>query len=412
MLRFAPRPTADMDLDALRIALLNFLAAKQRTEDFIVRIADTDKEKNIEGKDQEIFDIVSVFGITYTQSLYESQNFRFHSAMALDLLHKKKAFSCFCSDEWLENKKKEAQEKNIPYYYDDACRNLPAELVIDNENPFRIRIVRPSGDIVHGVDSFVIMNQDKTPTYDFATGVDDMLNDISLVITLENEQHATYKHQYIRDSLGYDKEIEYIYISSLQNQENYTIKGLLEAGYLPDAISNYLISLSCTPPCEIFTLQEALAWFDYKTITTTTTSFDLAKLQYYNKEHLKKLDPKELSRYVGFADADIGKLARLYIDTVTTTKELKKVIEPIFAPRNIPNEMQEDITKIQECLQQAPYCDDYEAFVSYIHEQTNIPLQQLHQELRVLLTNNTQETPELSSVYDALKNYIGEIIKK
>ena len=113
MLRFAPSPTGDMHIGHLRVAIFNYITAKQRNEDFIVRIEDIDKETNIEGKDQEILDILALFKIEYSQLIYQSQNVRFHSAMALQLMHEKKAFSCFCSDDWLEKKRKEALIKEF-----------------------------------------------------------------------------------------------------------------------------------------------------------------------------------------------------------------------------------------------------------------------------------------------------------
>lgn len=104
MLRFASSPTKDMTLGDLRIALFNYIIAKQRGEELIVRIEDMDKEKNIEGKDQEILGILDLFGVEYSQTIHQSQNFRFHAAMGLQLMHEKKAFSCFCSPEWIEKK--------------------------------------------------------------------------------------------------------------------------------------------------------------------------------------------------------------------------------------------------------------------------------------------------------------------
>ncbi|MDX9756961.1 MAG: glutamate--tRNA ligase family protein, partial [Sulfurimonas sp.] len=132
MLRFAPSPTGDMHIGNLRVAIFNYIVSKQRNEDLIIRIEDTDKERNIEGKDKEILAILGLFGIEYSQVMYQSENMRFHSAMALQLLHDKKAFNCFCSSEWLDKKREEAKDGKAAYRHDDACAELPDELVIDN----------------------------------------------------------------------------------------------------------------------------------------------------------------------------------------------------------------------------------------------------------------------------------------
>ena len=412
MLRFTSSPTSDMYLENLRVALLNYIVAQQKNEDLIVRIEDIDQEKSIEGKDKDIIEILALFGIQYSQIIYQSQNIRFHSAMALQLLHEKKAFSCFCSTEWLENKKQEAKELNETYQYDDACRNLPAELVIDNTSPFTIRITRPDTEmsISENVDSFVIMNQDKTPTYDFSCAVDDMLSDISTVIYSEKYINSTFKQAHIRKSLSYEKTIEYIQVPSLLCDDTFSVEGLLEEGYVPDAISNYLISIGTNLPSEIFTLKEAIAWFDIKALSNSSIHFDIKMLKHINKEHLKIMDAKELSRYVGFADEEIGKLARIYLEEADTTKELKAKISPIFEPRIIPEEFVAQAKMIVSAIKSAPYFEEYNDFKNYILKETGLEEKDYAKPMRLLLTN-AEQGPDISKVYKYIKNYLGEIIK-
>jgi len=409
MLRFAFVPSDDMNLNELRLALVNFIVSQQRNEDFLVRIDDIDKNKTVEKKDQESVGILDLFGIKYSQVMHQSQNIRFHSAMALQLLHEKKAFSCFCSDEWLQKKQEEAKAANKPYRYDDACRNLPAELVIDNTAPFSVRIVRPD-NTSDDIDSFVILHRDKTPTHTFATAVDDMLSDISLVVRREDELRETQKEVHIRNSLGYAKTIEYVYLPDMKNADNIAVKALLEEGYLPEAILNYLISTVVTPQNELFTLQEAIEWFSLENIITSPASFDMQKLKENNQKHLKKMDARELSRFVGFADAEIGKLAKLYADELYTTKELKSKIEPIFQEREIPSAHKEPAALIQKALKDAPHFVEYEAFKSYMLEKTGLQEEDFTNTFRILLTAS-EENSDIAAIYACLKNYIEEIIK-
>jgi len=403
MLRFAPSPTGDMHIGNLRIALFNYIISKQKSEDLLVRIEDTDKEKNIEGKDQEILDILSLFGIEYSQVVYQSQNVRFHTAMALQLIHEKKAFSCFCSPEWLEKKQEEAKKAKKEYVYDGACENLPAELVIDNTNPFTVRIKSDT-------DSFVIMEQDKTPTYHFATAIDDMLSDISVIVDDEKHTDNAQKQEYIRKSLSYDKKIKYIYLPTFLDSDNLSVKWLLEEGYLPEAISNYLISTVIEPPKEIFSVIEAVQWLDLSKVTNSPAHFDLDTLKKINQKHLKNLDAKELSRYVGFADEEIGELAKVYLEDVATTKELRAKIEPVFAPKVIPNEMKESSELIIKAIKKAPYFDKYDDFKNHIIKESGLEDENFSKVLCLLLTG-VKNTPDISKIYKYLKNYIGEIIK-
>lgn len=432
MLRFAPSPTGDMHIGNLRVALFNYIVAKQRGEELIVRIEDTDKERNIEGKDQEILDILELFGISYSQLMYQSNNFRFHSAMALQLLHEKKAFNCFCTADTLEAKREEAKSAKEAYRYDDACRDLPAELVIDNPNPFTVRIVRPEETIVindrikgevsfepDAVDSFIIMRQDKTPTYNFACAVDDMLSDISIVIRGEDHMSNTPKQEHIRFCLGYNKRVEYAHLPIILNESGKkmskrddasSVKWLLEQGYLPAAIINYLVLMGNKPPKEIFTLEEAVSWFSLDAISKSPARFDIDMLRHINKEHLKMLDAKELSRYVGFADAEIGELARIYLEESGTTKELKAKIAPIFAPREIAEEFSEQTQLMRAVIQKAPYFETYEDFKNHIMGESGLKGKNFFKPLRILLTN-AEHGPDLEEIYKYLKNYLGEIVK-
>jgi glutamyl-tRNA synthetase len=421
-----------MHIANLRVALFNYIVSKQRNEDLIVRIEDIDKERNIEGKDDEILALLSLFGIEYTQVIYQSENVRYHSAMALQLIHEKKAFSCFCSAEWLEKKREEAKENKQAYTYDDACRNLPAELVIDNLSPFTIRINRPDKDIVindltkgngsfkpDAVDSFIIMSQDKTPTYNFACAVDDMLSDVSLVIRSEDHMSSTPKQNHVRTSLGYEKTIEYAHLPIILNDSGkkmskkddaFSVKWLLEEGYLPSAISNYLISIGNKPPSEIFTIAEAMGWFTLDTISKSPARFSIDLLKQVNIKHLKNMDAVELSRYVGFADANIGELAKVYLEEAGTTKELKSKIEPIFATKEIPEEFVESTKVMAETIISAPYFEEYDDFKNYIIKESGLKDENFLKPLRFLLTG-VGHGPDIALIYKYLKNYIGEIVK-
>jgi len=423
MLCFAPSPTGDMHIGSLRVAIFNYLLSKQSNEPLIVRIEDTHKEQNIEGKDQEILDILGLFGIEYQEVIYQSNNLRHHRAMALQLLHEKQAFSCFCTPKTLQAKHDAAKAAKKTYHYDGACENLPAELVIDNMNPFVIRIKKPEkalhvSDIIKGdssfepddIDSFIIMNQDKNSTYNFACAVDDMISDISTVIRTEDYMSNTPKQIAVRQALGYNKEVKYAHLPNILNDKDLSVKWMLEEGFLPEAIANYLILVGNKVPKEIFTMKEALEWFSLKNISKSPVEFDMEKLRFINKEHLKMLDDKELSRYVGFADDDIGKMAKIYLDEVSTLKELRSKIEPIFAPKVVPKMFAGQAETMRNIIQAAPHFEEFNEFKSYLMEKSGLKGEFFFKPLRLLLTG-AEDSPEVSELYPYLKNYLEEIIK-
>jgi glutamyl-tRNA synthetase len=129
-----------------------------------------------------------------------------------------------------------------------------------------------------------------------------------------------------------------------------------------------------------------------------------------NKKHMQIMDATELSRYVGFADAEIGELARIYLQEAATTRELKEKIAPIFSPREIPDAYKEEVMQMKEAIIKAPYFDEYADFKEYVIAETGLKDEAFTTSLRLLLTN-AQSGPDIADIYKYLKNYIGEIIK-
>jgi len=416
MLRFAPSPTNAMRVDALRVAIFNYILAKQKNEEFLVRLENSDKE---------ILEILNLFGIEYSHVIEQSDYLKYHRSMALQLLNDKKAFNCFCTPKQIEKDKQEAHTANKVYQYSGRCEKLPADMVIDNENPFSIRIKKPTETIViedkiqgkvtftpEVIDSFMIMTQEKYPTYNFATAVDDMINDISLVIRDKKYLSDTPKQVHIRRALGYTKEIEYAHIPEIIESENTpSVKSLLQEGFLPEAVMNYLIIAGNTTPKEIFTLQEAIEFFKLEEISNEAIKFDINHLREINRQHLLALDVKELSRYVKFADEEIGHLARLYLQDVSTLKELRQKMEPYFGEKNIPNAFQESVQTLRKLIQSAPFFTKYEDFKKYLKNESKMQESTFDTALRFTLTGS-EGGPDMVEIYSCIQNYLQEIVKK
>ncbi|MCT7618780.1 glutamate--tRNA ligase [Aliarcobacter butzleri] len=433
MLRFAPSPTGDMHIGNLRVAIFNYIVSKQLKEDLIIRIEDTDKERNIEGKDKEILEILNLFSIEYKTVFYQSDNLKYHQKMALQLMTQKKAFACFCSDEKLEELREESIKKGIPFRYDGFCENLSDEAVLNVNAPFTVRLKKPDHnikftDLLKGdfdyapfdIDSFIILRQDKTPTYNYACSVDDMLMDISIVIRGEDHVSNTPKQIHIRDSLGYTKEIKYVHLPIILNAQTgkkmskrddaSSVKWLIEQGFLPSAIANYLVLMGNKTPSEIFTLEEAIEWFKIENISKSSAKFDIDKLRFINRKHIENLDDMRLSKILGFADNDIGKLGKLFLEEASTIKEIKEKIEPIFATKTTLEDFENEFKAIKECLQKAAYFDNYEDLKNYIVNETSLKGKNLFKPLRYILTG-VENGPNLSDIYPLIKNYLGDIIK-
>ena len=434
MLRFAPSPTRDMHIGDLRVAIINYLAAKQRNEPFLVRMNDTDKDQVIEGKDTEIMQILGKFAIIHDQVYHQSEHLRMHQTLAIRLLEEGKAFICTCTPEQIEAEKKEAEKNNLPYCYSGHCLELDSDSYTklkESGEPFVIRIKKPQEDIAFTdilkgditftsdeVDSFVILNQDATPTADFASACDDMLSGITLVIDEEAHLLQTARQLHVKQMLGYAEETHYAHLSPVVNKKGEllsaenegSLKTLFEEGFVPDAIINYLLLLeNPNAPKEIFYFPEALEWFKLEEIPRSSVTFDMEKLRLINREHLKMMDDKRLSGLFGFADADIGKLAKVYLEEFSTVKELEAKVKPIFAPKPFESALEEPMQIIQQVLIDAPMFATFDELKSYVVKETGLDEKALEKPLRVLLTGAEDSVP-LSNIYPYIKSYLLEVI--
>jgi len=431
MLRFAPSPTGDMHIESLRIAILNYLVSQQRNEPFIVRIEDRDKAHTIEGKDTEIMQILEKFALIHTRVFHQSEHLHMHQTLAIKLLEEGKAFVCTCTAEQLEAERETAEANKVIYHYSGACHDVDKTMhakLKESGEPFVIRLKKPIHDIVNHdfikgdivstpkeVDSFVILQADGIPTYNFACACDDMLSGVNFIIRGEKHLLDTAKQKHIKAQLGYEEETTYAHLPTTlygedKKDDANSVKWLFEQGFIPDAILNYLLLLGNDKlPKEIFTLPEAIEWLKLENISKSSVEFDIEKLRFINREHLKRMDDKILSTLFGFADADVGKLAKLYVEEASTINELAAKIRPIFAPKALEGEWAEQMKILQELIKNAPMIEDFDAFKSFIIHESGMKEKNFFTPLKLLLTG-AEHGPELSDIYPLIKPYLLEVV--
>jgi len=423
MLRFAPSPTADMHIGSLRLAVFNYVLAKQQNKHFIVRIEDLDVEKNIEGKDGEILAILEKFGLKEDQLYYQSKNKHIHQHMALKLVEQKKAFACFCSDEEIAAQKNLASNENRTYRYSGKCEFLTQKEILKSDKKYVVRLKKPQSDIgfndallasvktqPNDVDSFVILNADANPTHNFASAIDDMIHGISYVCKDDSDIADTPKQIHVRNMLDYEKSVRYAHLPAIVNADALSVKELLSEGFLPDAIINYLLLLGNKTPCEIFDIHDAITWFDIDNVSKTPQMFDLEKLRFLNRAHINKTDSRELSKYFGFSEAAIGDLAKLYTLHASTLKEIDSKITAIFRPKNFENELKQQMQSLQNAILNAPLFDEYDAFAAHLTHESKLTGAPFTKALRLLLTG-CESGPDLDLIYPFIKGYITQIVR-
>ena len=428
MLRFATSPTGDMHIGTLRLAILNYLIAQQKRESFTIRIEDTDTKHVIEGKDTEIMQILEKFALIHESVFHQSEHLHMHQTMAIKLLEQNKAFVCTCSKDEIESEVAKAKASHIAYSYSGKCENKDKSERLklkESGTSFVLRIKKPTHNIMYHdliqkdmtispneIDAFIILSEDGIPTENFASVCDDMLSGITMVIREENHSLNTAKHIHIKEQLGFDAEIKYAHIpviSTDSNTEDILVKWLFEQGYIPDAIINYMLLLgNAHTKQEIFTLPEAIEWFNLNDISKSEATFDLEKLRFINREHLKRMDNILLSSLFGFADADVGKLVKLYLSEASTINELALKIRPIFAPKDFEGKWSNQMRMLEPLIQDAPMFAKFDEFQAYVMKKSGLTGENFINPLRLLLTG-AEHGPELSDIYPHIKSYLLEI---
>ena len=395
MLRFAPSPTGDMHIANLRIAILNYLVSQQKNEQFLVRIEDTESKHNIEGKDSEIMQILEKFALKHDSLFHQSEHLNLYQTLGVKLLKEKKAFVCKCTNVEDDNCTKNCAELTAKEY-----STLKA-----SKEKFVIRIQKSPN-----MEAFVILKRDGTPTYNFACATDDMMSNIDFVIRDEKYLVDTPKQIHIKNLLGYDQKTTYVHIPTILDlDESTSLQSLFEQGFIPDAILNYLLLLgNANTPKEIFTLPEAIKWFDLNSISKSPAKFEMTKLRFINREHLKLMDDKRLSTLFGFADVEIGKLAKVYLKECSTIKELKDKIDNIFTSKNFDLKWGKEMRVLEDIIFNAPAFETFDEFIEHLISQSDLKDENLFKPLSYLLTNK-EDGSELSEIYPFIKSYILEV---
>lgn len=427
MYRFALSPIGDMHIENLRVVLFNFICTVKENMGLDICIEDMEKQGYEDKKAIETLEILKKFNIKHNPPTYRSSNLKFYRQFAVKLLSEKRAFSCFCTKEELDKKRELAKKEGRAYRYDGVCKRLKDIEVLDNESPFVIRLKKPTqpvsftdtlqGNLKFELDDFVILDYNKYPTYDFACAIDDMISDTSHIICKQECILSASKQTLIYKYLGYEKTIKYTHLPDILNSKNQKISKsdkvssvmwLLNEGFLPEAITNYLIALGNEAPKYIFTLKEAMKWFDLDKISKSSVKFDIKELKKINKEHIKLLDELQLAALLGYSSKDVGKLAKLYTKEGSTIKELKQKIDTIFSKREFPKELKSECENVAAVLKNAPKIDDFDEFVVYLREKTALKDRSFFHALSFVLTGSFC-TFELKDIYLILKNLMKEI---
>ncbi len=317
--RFAPSPTGVLHIGSVRTALFNWLFARHNNGKFLLRIEDTDKLRSTKENTDSIFEILRWLNIDWDEEpIIQSSRLKRHIEVANELIKQGKAYYCYCTPEELAAKKEAALKSGKSYKYDGTCRNrtnavdgISPVIRLKAENTGKTTI----SDMVQGdvtidntqLDDLILVRSDGSPTYMLSVVVDD--HDMGITHVIRGDDHLTNTFRQIQiynacnwniPSFGH---IPLIYgpdgAKLSKRHGAVSAKDYQELGYLPEAISNYLLRLGWSHGNEeIISREKAIEWFNFDSVGKSPSRFDIAKLQNLNMHYIKERGNNSLFEYL------------------------------------------------------------------------------------------------------------------
>ena len=315
--RFAPSPTGALHIGGVRTALFNWLYSKNQKGTFHLRIEDTDKERSKEEHKIQIIKSLNWLGIKHDGEEYiQSSKIDDHVKIANELLKNGHAYKCYCSPEEIEEQKKRARQKKIPYIYNRKWRDAEEKDAPKEIKPvirFKSKIEGNTilKDLVQGdveienntIEDFIILRKDGTPTYNLSATVDDHQMGMTHIIRGDDHKINTFKQMQIYLAMSWDLPqfahiplIHTIDGKKLSKRDSAsTLDDYSKIGIIPDALRNYLLRLGWSyQDKEIFTLNESIKLFNLEGVGKSPSKLDMSRILSMNEHYIKTIDENDL----------------------------------------------------------------------------------------------------------------------
>lgn len=469
--RYAPSPTGHLHIGNARTALFNYLYAKHHDGDFILRIEDTDIERNVEGGEKSQMQYLEWLGITPDESpekpdpkfapYRQMERLHIYRKYIAELIEKGNAYKCFCTSQELEadyNKQKDAGHPSTRY--NQKCLHLSKEEIEKNtaeEKPYMVRIKVPENetysfqDMIRSNVSFeskdigdwVALKSNGIPTYNFAVVIDDHLMEISHVFRGEEHLSNTPRQIMVYNMLEWEVPT-FAHMTLIVNEEGKKLSKrdnsimqfmsqYKEAGYLSEAMLNFMSLLGWSPEIEeeIFTKEELIKIFDSNRLSKSPSMFDKNKLIWMNNKYIQKLDSNKyhqlvdpfLQKAYDLSDHDqqwLNTLTDLYQQQLSYGEEIVQLVKPFFSEFEISEEAveaynEETTEQVRENLLEEINAikdwntDNIKLAVNNVKDKTGIKGRPLFMGARVLTTGFAHGPDLMNSIYLLGKT---EIIKR
>ncbi len=310
--RFAPSPTGNLHVGSARTALLNFIISQQSNDSkFFLRIEDTDQQRSSSKFTENIVNGLKWLGIEWDEDIQiQSKRIKRHKEIANKLLENNSAYKCICSEEKLF-KKREIIKKN-KQSSKKICTDCKNNIEVQNlSEGFVVRIKLPNdgeitlkdkiqGNIVVNnkeLDDFIILREDKTPTYMLSVVVDDNDLGVNLIIRGDDHLNNAFRQLYIYKFLNWNIP-EYAHVPLIHGDDGSKLSkrhGAVDIldfksdGYLKEAIINNLILLGWSPgnKNEIIQMEEIIKFFNIDKLSKSSSIFSYKKLNFFNNHYMR-----------------------------------------------------------------------------------------------------------------------------
>jgi nondiscriminating glutamyl-tRNA synthetase len=325
--RFAPSPTGHLHVGGARTAIFNWLYAKNRGGTFVIRVEDTDQARSTRESEQMVLDDLRWLGLAWDEGpdvggphvpYRQSERRDLYNHVAAALVGKGLAYRCYCSEETLEAKRKQAEAEGRPPHYDLTCWNQRR----NDDAPHAIRFHVPEDgdvtidDLIRGevtwrkesLGDFIIVRSDGFPVYNFCVVADD--HDMAITHVIRAEEHLTNTHRQvlIYRAMGWAVP-QFAHVSLILGQDRTklskrhgatSVSAYAEEGYLPDAMLNYLTLLGWSSPdgLDVFSRQYAIDHFSLDRVNSAPAVFDPQKFEWLNGQYIHSMSAADLAAYV------------------------------------------------------------------------------------------------------------------
>ena len=430
--RIAPSPTGFAHLGTASTALYNVLFARANGGTFVLRVDDTDVERNRPEYELVIYESLRWLGLEWDEGpdkggpdapYRQSERLDLYKEHAARLLTEGKAYRCYCTPAELDAERKQAQAEKRPYKYSRRCLIDPPK----DRAEFTVRFKVSGGeikftDMIRGemsfdaglIGDFILVKSDGFPTYQFASPVDDAAMEITHVIRGEEHLSNTPYQLMIVDALGYERPLAYAHMplilakdgAKLSKRKHPESNLMLyrEQGYLPEALINYLALLGWNPGTaqEIFSFDELVRVFSFDRVQHAGARFDWEKLNWINGEYIRALDDGELTRRLrpflpNLDEATILRAAPALKTRLTKLADAAEYLDYLWQdpePPMLDPESAERVGLAANALKQVPWePEPIERALEGVVEQSGLSKNKVYTPIRQALTGKKISLP-------------------